>query len=119
MRAIRLGEGRPFLITPSASLLFNEFPKQPQRERPTVKTHSTLSPDRGHKPGPNVLSLLGFWLQRLSNDLYSSVYYSWHPIDTCLMYALHKKKKKNGTILINHEPFCSVSPSNQTLEVGL
>ena len=60
--------------------------------------HTQLSTRTGAQTGPSVFNLLGFWLQRLSNDLYSSGYYSWHSVDTCLMFAL-LKKKSNATIL--------------------
>lgn len=123
VKAIRLGEGvlfleglggRTCLIPPSAFPLINELSKEPQRERSTVNTHTQLSTQTGAQTGPSVFNFLGFWLQRLSDDLYSSGYYSWHPVDPCLMSALLKKKKKVMRLFssINHEPFCSFS-SNQ------
>ena len=103
------------------SFCINELSKEPQRERSTVNTHTQLSTRTGAQTGPSVFNFLGFWPQRLSDDLYSSGYYSWHPVDTCLMSALLKKKKKKKVMRlfssINHEPFCSFS-SNQPL-VGL
>lgn len=112
VKAIRLGEGvlfleglggRTCLIPPSAFPLINELSKEPQRERSTVNTHTQLSTQTGAQTGPSVFNFLGFWLQRLSDDLYSSGYYSWHPVDPCLMSALLKKKKKSNALILKYQ----------------
>lgn len=105
MKAIRLEGERPFLITPPASPLFNEFPKAPQRERPTAKIHSTL-----HLTGAWTRA---YWAKRIW--LWAPKYFKETLIHRCIIAGTCRRLGKAPFLIIKPEPFCSFSLRNQPL----
>lgn len=107
MKASRLEGERPFLIPPPASPLFNEFPKAPQRERPTAKIHSTLHPT-GAWTGAYWAKRIRLWAPKYFNDTF---------IHRCIIVGTCRRLGKAPFLIIKPEPSCSFSLRNQPLKV--
>lgn len=117
MKAIRLREERPFLIT--LHLLYSmTFPRYLKRNVQQQKIHSILQPEGDTKPKPICVKLVRLRAPKYLNDVFIHQCISGtcsHLFDVCFT-----KRKINAQFLnVKSKPFYSFSFWNLSLEVCL